>query len=67
MLLDHNFPTDQRVENEAKSLVDEGFEVTVIAIGKDKNPSDPNNFLILTLVPAPKNHYLLNIFCSISP
>lgn len=38
MLLDHNYPPDQRVENEAESLVKHGFEVTVLAIGKDERP-----------------------------
>ena len=38
MLLDHNYPHDQRVENEAESLVKEGFEVTVLAVGRDERP-----------------------------
>lgn len=38
MLLDHNYPPDQRVENEAESLVKEGFEVTVLAVGRDERP-----------------------------
>lgn len=36
MLLDHNYPADQRVENEAESLIKAGFEVTVLSIGADK-------------------------------
>ncbi|MEO9885905.1 MAG: glycosyltransferase family 4 protein [Balneola sp.] len=35
MLLDHNYPKDQRVENEVNSLVKAGFEVTVLSIGAD--------------------------------
>ncbi|MDR9417012.1 MAG: glycosyltransferase family 4 protein [Gracilimonas sp.] len=42
MLLDHNYPPDQRVENEAESLVKRGFEVTVLAIGKDERPVRDN-------------------------
>ncbi|MEP1151497.1 MAG: glycosyltransferase family 4 protein [Balneola sp.] len=38
MLLDHNYPTDQRVENEARSLVKAGFKVTVLSIGADERP-----------------------------
>lgn len=38
MLLDHNYPPDQRVENEAESLAKEGFEVTVLAVGRDERP-----------------------------
>lgn len=41
MVLDHSFPPDLRVENEAASLVGAGFEVTVLAIGPDtRNRSD---------------------------
>jgi len=36
MLLDHNYPTDQRVENEARSLANAGFKVIVLSIGKDE-------------------------------
>ncbi len=38
MVLDHAFPPDVRVENEAHSLVRAGFEVTVLAIGPDDRP-----------------------------
>ncbi|RMF59020.1 MAG: hypothetical protein D6746_08895, partial [Bacteroidetes bacterium] len=38
MVLDHAFPPDVRVENEARSLVRAGFEVTVLAIGPDDRP-----------------------------
>lgn len=40
MLLDHNYPTDQRVENEARSLVNAGFEVTVLSIGSDERATE---------------------------
>ena len=40
MLLDHPYPPDQRVENEAVSLVEAGFEVTVLAIGPDNRMQD---------------------------
>ncbi len=36
MILDHSFPPDIRVENEARSLVDAGFEVTILAIAPDR-------------------------------
>ncbi len=36
MLLDHNYPPDQRVENEAESLVKAGIDVMVLAVGADK-------------------------------
>lgn len=42
MLLDHSYPPDQRVENEAESLVKNGFEVTVLAIGNDDRPARDN-------------------------
>ncbi|MDX1741589.1 MAG: glycosyltransferase family 4 protein [Rhodothermales bacterium] len=38
MVLDHSFPTDVRVENEACSLIDAGFEVGLLAIGPDTRP-----------------------------
>ncbi|MEQ9090354.1 MAG: glycosyltransferase family 4 protein [Balneola sp.] len=38
MLLDHNYPPDQRVENEAESLVQNGFEVTILSVGRDARP-----------------------------
>lgn len=36
MVLDHAFPPDIRVENEARTLVDAGFGVAILAIGPDK-------------------------------
>ncbi len=39
MLLDHAFPPDLRVENEARTLADAGFEVTIIALDPDPRPS----------------------------
>jgi glycosyltransferase involved in cell wall biosynthesis len=39
MVLDHAFPPDLRVENEARTLVDAGFEVTILAIGPDDRPA----------------------------
>lgn len=36
MLLDHNYPSDQRVENEARSFVNAGFKVIVLSIGADE-------------------------------
>ncbi len=38
MVLDHSFPPDIRVENEARTLVKAGFEVTILAIGPDSRP-----------------------------
>ncbi|QXD15247.1 glycosyltransferase family 4 protein [Rhodocaloribacter litoris] len=38
MVLDHPFPPDVRVENEARSLVEAGFAVTVLAIAPDDRP-----------------------------
>ncbi|MDE2731947.1 MAG: glycosyltransferase family 4 protein [Bacteroidota bacterium] len=38
MLLDNTFPPDVRVENEALSLVEAGFEVVLLAIGPDNRP-----------------------------
>ena len=35
MLLDHAFPPDLRVENEARTLADTGYHVTIIAIDPD--------------------------------
>lgn len=35
MVLDHAYPPDLRVENEVKTLVSAGYEVTVLAIGPD--------------------------------
>jgi glycosyltransferase involved in cell wall biosynthesis len=38
MLLDHAYPPDQRVENEAESLVKNGLEVTVLSLAEDDRP-----------------------------
>lgn len=38
MVLDHAFPPDVRVENEALSLIEAGFEVGLLAIGPDDRP-----------------------------
>ena len=38
MVLDHAFPPDVRVENEAVSLIEAGFEVGLLAIGPDERP-----------------------------
>ncbi len=38
MLLDHTYPPDQRVENEAESLVENGLEVTVLSLAEDDRP-----------------------------
>ena len=39
MLLDHAFPPDLRVENEARTLSSAGYDVTVLAIDPDSRPS----------------------------
>ena len=39
MVLDHAFPPDARVENEAVSLINAGYEVFVLAIGPDARPT----------------------------
>ena len=39
MLLDHSFPPDLRVENEARTLAQAGFEVTILAMDPDPRPS----------------------------
>ncbi|MDX1547033.1 MAG: glycosyltransferase family 4 protein [Rhodothermales bacterium] len=39
MALDHAFPPDVRVENEALSLIEAGFEVGLLAIGPDDRPA----------------------------
>ena len=39
MVLDHAFPPDLRVENEARTLVKAGFEVAIYAIGEDDRPT----------------------------
>jgi len=38
MVLDQSFPPDLRVENEARTLVESGFEVSVLSIGPDDRP-----------------------------
>ncbi len=38
MIVDHAFPPDIRVENEALALIEAGYEVTVLAIGPDSRP-----------------------------
>ncbi len=40
MVLDHTFPPDVRVENEAFTLAEAGFEVTVLSIGPDDRDSE---------------------------
>lgn len=39
MIVDHAFPPDIRVENEAVALIEAGYEVTVLAIGPDSRPA----------------------------
>lgn len=39
MVLDHAFPPDIRVENEACSLIDAGFEVALLAVAPDDRPT----------------------------
>lgn len=39
MVLDQTFPPDARVENEARSLIDAGFEVTLLSIAPDERPA----------------------------
>lgn len=38
MVLDHTFPPDARVENEAVALIEAGFEVGLLAIAPDTRP-----------------------------
>jgi len=38
MVMDHSFPPDPRVENEALSLIDAGHQVTVLAVSPDDRP-----------------------------
>lgn len=38
MVLDHIYPPDQRVENEAESLIKAGFQVSILSVGKDDKP-----------------------------
>ncbi len=40
MVLDHPFPPDTRVENEALSLLEAGFDVTVLAVAPDTRPAE---------------------------
>lgn len=42
MILDKSFPPDLRVENEARTLVDAGYEVSILAIGPDKRSGRQN-------------------------
>lgn len=39
MVLDHPFPPDIRVENEALSLIEAGFEVALLAVAPDNRPA----------------------------
>ena len=39
MVLDHPYPPDVRVENEARSLVEAGFEVSLLALAPDDRPA----------------------------
>ena len=39
MVLDHAFPPDIRVENEALSLIEAGFEVGLLAVAPDDRPT----------------------------
>jgi glycosyltransferase involved in cell wall biosynthesis len=39
MVLDHAFPPDLRVENEARTLTAAGFSVAILAIGEDSRPA----------------------------
>ena len=39
MVLDHAYPPDVRVENEAKSLIEAGFEVSLLALAPDERPA----------------------------
>lgn len=38
MVLDHPYPPDVRVENEARSLIEAGFEVSLLALAPDDRP-----------------------------
>ena len=38
MVLDHPFPPDVRVENEARTLLDAGFDVSLLSIAPDHRP-----------------------------
>jgi len=40
MILDHAFPPDLRVENEARTLAEAGHEVTILAIDPDSRPHE---------------------------
>ena len=40
MVLDQPYPPDIRVENEASTLVDNGYEVTILSIGPDDRPRE---------------------------
>ena len=43
MVLDHSYPPDLRVENEVRTLVSAGYEVTVLAIGPDIRPANEHS------------------------
>ena len=40
MVLDEPFPPDTRIENEARTLIDAGIEVWLLAIGPDERPAE---------------------------
>lgn len=39
MVLDHAFPPDPRVENEARTLIEAGFEVALLSVAPDERPA----------------------------
>lgn len=43
MVLDHPFPSDARVENEAVSLINAGYEVGLLALSSDDRPAEENH------------------------
>ncbi len=43
MVLDHAYPPDVRVENEARSLVEAGFDVSLLALAPDDRPDVENH------------------------
>lgn len=44
MVLDKKFPTDTRVENEAKALLDAGHDVELLCVSHDKNDNKRENY-----------------------
>lgn len=44
MLLEHNFPPDDRVEKEALSLIDSGFEVHLACVARNDNFLEEENY-----------------------